>query len=80
MPVIRSIKIVVAIPAVEDVLTSTSPQHLVVAFIPVVHVAALFARQEVFALPAVEHVLAPVNGQLQGRIATGLQLVVARPA
>src|SRR5215204_2725435 len=59
LPVTSRVKMIVAVPAVEDVLAPTSPQHLVVASVE--HFIALSAGQEVSARPAVERVLAPVG-------------------
>jgi hypothetical protein len=60
----HSVKIIVAIPAIEDILALASPQHPVVALAPVDDVIARLAGQEISAWPAMENVLAPVVGEL----------------
>src|SRR5215207_4567962 len=54
LPVTGRVKMIVAVPAVEDVLAPTSPQHLVVAVASVEHFIVLSAGQDVSARLAVE--------------------------
>ena len=75
-----AVKEIVAVPAVDDVLASDSPQPLVVARAPVDHVIASLAGKFVPARLAVQDVFAPVGGGFELHdAASAIQRVAARP-
>jgi hypothetical protein len=82
-----TVKKIVAIPAIEDILALLSAillasEHIVLSVAPVEHIIARVAVQEVSARPPVEHVLARVGVvRIKARIpAPALHLVVTRGA